>query len=197
MMYCKNCGKELKEGSSFCSNCGLPLNNSIYIKTQEITSNSNAEQVKNDLPVTSPETESKEESKEKWSTAEIIGAVCTGIPALILTFIFIKLKAIPSLSDDLGIITFLPYCLLCLFLSLSIMGIPLTIVMMIYYGIKNNYEKVKGELIGYIFCHVLGIISLVCLISSTAFWIVLIIAIIAGVIVEKMGILDDKKENKE
>ena len=28
-MYCKNCSKEIKEGNSFCTNCGKPIENTI------------------------------------------------------------------------------------------------------------------------------------------------------------------------
>ncbi|MFP4457045.1 MAG: zinc-ribbon domain-containing protein [Clostridia bacterium] len=28
-MFCKNCGKEIADGSSFCTNCGARVENSI------------------------------------------------------------------------------------------------------------------------------------------------------------------------
>lgn len=163
-MYCKNCGKELKEESSFCSNCGFPINGNIDMRTEEFP-DANADSVKSDLSLISSEAESMKEQKEKWSTADIIGAIFGGIPAIILTIILVKFWILPTLSDDTGLITFLPYCLLCLFLSVSIVGIPLSIIMIIYYGVKNDYKKVKGELIGLAICPVLGVVSFICLIN--------------------------------
>lgn len=45
-MYCKKCGKEIKEGNTFCTNCGEPINN-IKENTTRTETNTNTDEKEN------------------------------------------------------------------------------------------------------------------------------------------------------
>lgn len=194
-MFCRNCGKELKEGSSFCSNCGFPVNENSVGMIPKASSNIGEESVNKELSLNNSETEPVDESKKKWSTADTIEAIVVGIPTLVLTVILIKLWVLP----DFSLITFLPYCLLCFMLAASVFEPPFFIIALIYYAIKSNLKKTKQCAIGIAIYPVLGVVSFILLTNKKIFGTVVVILLIVGAVLDKMGLPEDKdkKENKE
>lgn len=218
-MYCQNCGKELREGSAFCTNCGFSVNENVGI-VQEESSDIVEKSVNQELTLTSSDTKSAIESqeKEKWGMAYIVGFIIFGIVDLWLTGKLIKFWVYPYLGipdtslgevieylllsnhdESLAVIKFLPYCGLCLVWVSSVLYLVMNFACVFYYAIKGEPENVKSASIALIIAIASSLISGICLVKEKVFWTVLIILVIVSGILNKMGILDDKnkKENKE
>lgn len=70
-MFCKNCGKEIRDGSVFCTECGA---------TQHVTIAPSANGSSNSMPTSQPATQ-----KKPYNTMCILGIVISGI-SLLLNF---------------------------------------------------------------------------------------------------------------
>ena len=73
-MFCKNCGKEMKDGSAFCAECGT------------MTESSNVKQVSSEMPVSNTNTSviSPEMTKKKYPVKLLIGAIITAFVIIII-----------------------------------------------------------------------------------------------------------------
>lgn len=222
-MFCRNCGKELKGNSSFCSNCGFPVDKNSIDTIQVNSSGTDKKSSDKELTLTSSDTKSVVESpeKEKWGITDIVGLIIFiifGIVDLWLTRKLIKFWVYPYLGipdtnfkevigyllssngDKNGaVIKFLPYCGLCLTWVSSVLFSVYAFGSVVYYAIKGEPENVKSVSIALIISVASSLVLSVCLIKEKVFWTVLVILVIAAAIADKMGLLGDKdkKENKE
>ena len=73
-MFCKDCGKEMKDGTTLCPECGTK------------TESSNVKQVSNEMPVsdTNMSVIAPEMSKKKYPLKLVIGAIITAILIIII-----------------------------------------------------------------------------------------------------------------
>lgn len=73
-MFCKNCGKEMKDGSAFCAECGT------------MTESSNVKQVSSEMPVSNTNTSviSPEMPKKKYPVKLVIGAIIAVIIIIVV-----------------------------------------------------------------------------------------------------------------
>ena len=118
-MFCRFCGKELKDGVKFCANCGAKVE--TYEKTQYF-SESNSAQTQLYVNNITPEEYLKmleEEKAKKPNPFAIIGIATSVIPVVGLTFSIIglakskKSKVARILSSiGVGISSFILFCIL-------------------------------------------------------------------------------------
>lgn len=106
-MFCKKCGKELKEGEKFCTGCGtrvsaVPENATVKITSNEMRANAEAQNVSMPTATVQKVTVEKVQNPEKKSVLPIVLGVIAGIVILIglLGLVFSPFKATLMSGDE-------------------------------------------------------------------------------------------------
>lgn len=89
-MFCRNCGKEIVDGSKFCAECGTKFdveNTSVENTVANIESNAN----------TTENTSANSKTKKKYPTVLVI---CILIFSFIAIMVIVGLTSGPSIAED-------------------------------------------------------------------------------------------------
>lgn len=143
VMFCKNCGNEMKDGVMFCANCGTAIDSNPVIpenKQENIINQNKVNKRKKSIA------EIFDDDDKEWSektTDEKIETVYDVVAFVILIILAIKYHSEIAFAWRIAdskvalIIHFLDYLL-----TLSIWFLPLIVIKIIYFAVKNKVRKV-------------------------------------------------------
>lgn len=207
-VLCKNCRAEIKTDSEFCQECGFSVKFSLMSLLADTLTKviEKSDKESNKVSVAESKTETSHDNCVNYSTSsepktvnEIIKDCLESlilIPISWLTSELINAIVIPCFSDGLIFIKFLPYCLLCLLLAVSVFGIPLSFINIIYYAIKSDNKNIILHTKSLLVSIAILIVSYTLLASVKIFFIVMVIFAIVAYVLDKRGLLDDDKKEK-
>lgn len=157
IMFCKNCGNEIKDGVKFCGKCGEKIERE---KTQE--TNEQQDTVNVSKKVISEKSKKSDDDK-KWSemtTYEKIETVYGTIFLIILLILAIRYHSEIAFAWRIADskITFIIHLIDCLYI-LSIWNIPLCIIEVIYFAIKKKMRRAIYAFLSILGCVIVSLIA--------------------------------------